>query len=108
MKKLFVVIGAVMLALAVGVAYAADRDWGLSNGVTVFEANPEPTIVEGPGLALENGITVIEPVISTARVLDYSESGSATGGMAEEKLSNGVTVFDAAAAGSMYQNGQVE
>ncbi len=97
MKKLLIVIGVVVVALAFGTAYAADRDWGLYNGVTVFIGNPEPTKLEAPELALENGVTIFEPVISTAKAEEYG-MGSAAGGMGAEDfhidLYNGVTVFN--------------
>lgn len=95
MKKMLILIGAVVLVLAVGTAFAAEKEmsWGLSNGVTVFETFPAPTKVAGPDLALANGATIFEPIIS-ASAEEYGYHGSAAGGMAAEDLSNGVTVFN--------------
>ncbi len=95
MKRLLVLIGVVVLVLAFGTAYAAEKEltWGLSNGVTVFESYPAPSYIAGPELAVENGITIFEPVISTAKAEYGDASGSAAGGMAADNLYNGVTVF---------------
>ncbi len=96
MKKLLILIGALVLVLAVGSAYAAEKEltWGLSNGVTVFEPYAAPTYIAGPEVALENGVTVFEPIISSARAEYGDASGSAAGGMAAEELYNGITVFN--------------
>ena len=103
MKKILIVLSAAAIALTFGTVYAAEKDmgWGLDNGVTVFISNPAPTKVEGSELALENGITVFDTGISSARADEYDSSGSAAGGMAaEEHPYNGVTVFDPDIRGS--------
>ncbi len=104
MKKILITITAFALVLAFGTAFgkvfAAERtaDWGLSNGVTVFIGNPEPTKIEGPEMALDNDVTVFLPELKSASSEEYGSGGSAAGGMAMEEshpLYNGVTVFDA-------------
>ncbi len=98
MKTLLIAVGAVVMVLAFGTAYAADKDmgWGLSNGVTVFLSSPEPTRDAGPDMAVENGITIFDTGIRFARADEYASS-SAAGGLAGEDshidLYNGVTVF---------------
>ncbi len=96
MKRLLILVSVAVMVLALGSAYAAEKDlsWGLSNGVTVFEPYPAPTYVAATEVALDNGITIFEPIISTARSEYGDASGSAAGGMAAENLYNGVTVFN--------------
>ncbi len=97
MKKFLILISAVVLVLVFSSAFAAEKEmsWGLSNGVTVFESYPAPTKVAGPELAVENGITIFEPIVSTAKAEEYGATGTAAGGMAPERvLYNGITVFN--------------
>ena len=97
MKKLLMIIGMVGLTLAFGTAFAADKDWVLSNGITVFQSSPEHASVAGPEMALDNGITIFDTGIASAKADEHSASGSAAGGMGSEEkpveLYNGVTVF---------------
>jgi hypothetical protein len=100
MRKILIAVGVLVIALAFGTAYAAEKnmDGGLYNGVTAFVANPAPTMVETPEVALENGITVFTPEIKSAKAEEYGSSGSAAGGMATEErdkvLYNGITDFN--------------
>ncbi len=100
MKKLLIIVGAVVLALSFGTAFAADKEMspGLYNGVTAFEPERLAARVAGPEMALENGITIFDTGISVARADEYGASGSAAGGMRAEDSHidpwNGVTVFN--------------
>jgi hypothetical protein len=95
MKRLLIVISALVLVLTFGSAFAGDKDMGaiLDNGITVFEHNPAPTVVAGMDKPLENGITLFD--IGVAKADEYGASGSAAGGPSAEDrdLWNGVTVF---------------
>jgi hypothetical protein len=103
MKKTLLILGVAVFVLAFGTAYGEERDVGLQNGITFYEALPAPTIfVEADaGVLPGNGVTIFESgMAGHANWLAKSASGSAAGGMSAEgirpELYNGVTVFDSA------------
>ncbi len=96
MKRILILLSVVVIALTFGSAYAAEKDMsaGDYNGITAFEAVPLPSHDLGAGLSLENGITAFD-----VRPVEYSEEGSAAGGMSTTTMEpsiefqNGITVF---------------
>jgi hypothetical protein len=93
MKKILIILGVLVIALTVGVAYADNMDMsaGEYNGITVFEKVPIVTHDLSPGLTAENGITAFE-----VRPAETSE-GAAAGGLRtmepSMELQNGITYF---------------
>ncbi|HYA86458.1 MAG TPA: hypothetical protein VEI57_05260 [Nitrospirota bacterium] len=94
MKKILIVLGVLVIALTVGIAYAGTEGMraGEYNGVTAFERVPIASHDLSSGLYLENGITAFEPLPAQAW------EGAAAGGLRTMeptmKLQNGITYFD--------------
>jgi hypothetical protein len=94
MKKILILVGILVIALAVGTAYASTEkvSAGEYNGITAFYYVPAPSHDLSPGLSLENGITAFEVVPREAW------EGAAAGGLRimepAMELHNGITTFD--------------
>lgn len=93
MKKILSIVMVAVVALAIGFTLAEAKDWS-GNGITYFDKDSGSKIeARSLDLVVANGITVIEP----APMTHVDASGSAAGGLREEKpsmdLYNGITVF---------------
>jgi hypothetical protein len=95
MKKSLLILSVLVIALAVGTAYAGSNDMiaGDYNAITVFDRAPLPSHDLGAGLILGNGVTAFD-----IRAVKYNESeGVAAGGLRSTEPSmewqNGITVF---------------
>ncbi len=108
MKVTMAVLVVVVLALAVGVAYAesgmtaAKAEIPPYNGITYFDLGPAPDCTSVYGAGAGGEISVAEPVLMnsvTSFELEVSGSrptGLCAGKIGEEKpwMNNGITVFE--------------
>ncbi len=103
MKVTWIVLMVVVLALTVGVVYAAEPENALNNGVTYSELRPgfdcssirgagEGALIPSADFAPMNGVTYVDVEAPGTRNI-----GQCAGKLAEEKLApmnNGITVFE--------------